>query len=92
MREVAAGNAEYFAQNIISMENIHNRYVRDPLQNFFTPIFFQWEVFREAKEEDLKILVAIRKREAEKFNEENSVTDDTVSSCINDLEDIVIEE
>jgi hypothetical protein len=34
MREVAAGNAEYFAQNIISMENIHNRYVRDSLLNF----------------------------------------------------------
>merc|ERR1712037_861579 len=77
MREVAAGNAEYFAQNIISMENIHNRY---------------WEVFRESKEEDLKILLAIRKREAQKFNEENAVTEDTVSSCIADLEDIVIEE
>lgn len=77
MREVAAGNAEYFAQNIISMENIHNRY---------------WEVFREAKEDDLAIIVAIRRREAEKFNEENAVTEDTVSSCINDLEDITIEE
>jgi len=77
MREVAAGNAEYFAQNIISMENIHNRY---------------WEVFREAKEEDLKIIASIRRREAEKFNEENDVTQDTVSSCINDLEDITIEE
>jgi hypothetical protein len=39
MREVAAGNAEYFAQNIISMENIHNRYVRDPLKNL-TSFFF----------------------------------------------------
>ena len=91
MREVAAGNAEYFAQNIISMENIHNRYVRLP-SRIFLNLFFQWEVFRESKEEDLKILLAIRKREAQKFNEENAVTEDTVSSCIGDLEDIVIEE
>jgi len=35
MREVAAGNAEYFAQNIISMENIHNRYVRLPVSLLF---------------------------------------------------------
>ena len=92
MREVAASNAEYFAHNIIAMETIHKKYVNRNTFRRLSINNFQWDVFAESKKGDLQILTAIRRREAERFNEELSIDSNTVTSDLAELEDIVIED